>query len=435
MSLTGLFAFVQNLTLAQVLAYFWPFFLLDMLRYVIIESLLIFKFLFNRKRRERERAYARHQLFAERPIVSIIVPGKNEGKHIPALANSLSNQTYNNFELIIVDDGSDDNTAMICRQLLKQGKIDRFFRNEVRGGKASGANTALRFSQGKYIIHIDADSHLAEDAIEQILLPFYLDERVGAVGGDVRVANEDDSFATRLQTIEYIKTISAGRVAASELGILRIISGAHGAFRKDVLAQVYGWDVGPGLDGDITLKIRKLGYRVVHAVHAVCYTNVPLKFANLRRQRYRWDRSLVRFRLRKHLNMLAPAANFRSSSFFSIIENIVFNVFFDFKWIIYVIYMLYTAPHYLGYVFIINYFLYFIANIIQFVVARALISPSYRAIDGLTPFFLPLMPFYTGLYLRAVRTYAYLMEFLHKTSYDDPWNPWKVSRIAKKEKL
>ena len=431
----GLVDFVFSLTIAQIFGYFWPFFMLDMLRYVILETVLVLIYVLKKNREDPKRRQARHQLFFEKPLVSILVPGKNEGHHIPKLIKSLDQQTYKSVELIVVDDGSDDDTPIICRQLLREGKIDKFIRNEVRGGKASAANTALRNSRGKYIVHIDADSYLDKDALEKILLPFYLNANVGAVGGDVRVANSEDSFCSRLQSIEYYKTISAGRTTSSELNILRIISGAHGAFRRDLLERVEGWDVGPGLDGDITLKIRKLGFDIVHQVDAVCYTNVPTSFRKLAKQRYRWDKSLVRFRLRKHLDVLKPQANFRGSNFASVLENIIFNVFFDIKWFVYFVVMLLTQPNYLGYIFVINYVLYFLANCIQYVVMRVLVSDNFKQPDMLLPFFLPLMPLYTGVFLRIVRTYAYIMEFFHKTSYDDAWNPWKVSKVAKRENL
>jgi cellulose synthase/poly-beta-1,6-N-acetylglucosamine synthase-like glycosyltransferase len=431
----GLYYFITGLTWQSAIAYFWPFFLLDMMRYLIIEAVVVVRYRIYKRQQRSTYRVARRQLFTQRPLVSVIVPGKNEGKHIAKLIATLAQQTYLHYELIVVDDGSDDATAHLCRRLQAQGKIDTFIRNEVRGGKASGANTALQHCRGEFVVHLDADSHLAHDALEHILLPFLVDAKVGAVGGDVRVANADATIPTRLQAIEYMKTISSSRVVSTQLNILRIISGAHGAFRRDVLAQVNGWDVGPGLDGDLTLKIRKLGYRVVHEVDAVCYTNVPLSLNRLARQRYRWDRSLVRFRLRKHVDILKPQANFRGSNFISVIENILFNVIFDVKWFVYIGYLFVTSPQYLGYIFVINYVLYLLANILQYLIARLVMSDSWRTLDAQLPLFLPLMPLYTGLYLRFVRTYAYLMEALHRTSYDDPWNPWKVSKIAKAKKL
>jgi len=435
MWIESIIEFVQGLSTGQILAYFWPFFLLDMTRYMLLDFIVIVFYMPKKYFKRREYALARKQLYKERPLVSVIVPGKNEGKHIPRLAESFNSQTYKNIELIIVDDGSDDDTATICRELERQGKIDCFIRNEVRGGKASAANTALKYSSGKYIVHIDADSHLAYDAIETILIPFFQDATIGAVGGDVRVANADKTFATRLQSIEYIKSISTGRTVSSELGILRIIAGAHGAFRRDVLDRLYGWDIGPGLDGDITLKIRKLGYKVVHEPMAICYTNVPVTFRRLSKQRFRWDRSMIRFRVRKHRDILLPSAEFSFSNFVASFENIFFNLVLDFKWWIYFVQIVIWNPEVLEYIFVINYVLYFLANVVEYSLACILLHNSLRRRDYLHYLFLPLIPLYTGLYLRIVRTYAYIMELLHGASYNDKWNPWKVSRVAKREKL
>ena len=427
--------FIESLTFWDVVAYFWPFFFIDMLRYLAADIIILIYYLPKSYFAREDRLDARRKLFTERPLISVIVPGKNEGKYIPKLVESLKLQTYNHYELVIVDDGSDDNTAEICRRMEQDGHIDCFVRNEVRGGKASAANTALRYSKGKYILHIDADSHLADDTIETIILPFIMDEQIGAVGGDVRVANGRDNITTSLQSIEYLKSITTGRTIASSLGILRIISGAHGAFRRDVLQRIQGWDVGPGLDGDITLKIRKLGLKVVHEPRAVCYTNVPVSMIKLAKQRYRWDRSLIRFRVRKHQDVLKRSKSFNVANFFASSENIFFNLILNFKWWIYLLQMVIFNLEWIGYIFFINYILYTSANILQFLVATVLVGESFDRRHYLLYLFLPLMPLYYGIYLRIVRTYAYIMEFFHKVSYWDSWNPWKVSKIAKREKL
>lgn len=301
MYLERLLEFVASLGPRELFFYFWPFFLVDLVRYTLLDLLILGAYMPGHHVRQRRLQEARSRLFRERPLVSVIAPGKNEGRHIPALTDSLDRQTYRHLEIIIVDDGSDDETPAICRQLERRGRIRRFIRNDVRGGKASAANTALRYCRGRFVVHLDADSNLRYDSIERILIPFYLHHDVGAVGGDIRVDNVTDSMATRMQGVEYIKAITTGRTVSSMLGILRIVAGAYGAFRRDVLERLGGWDVGPGLDGDITLKIRKLGLRIVHEPEAVCYTNVPDSFRKLARQRFRWDRSMVRFRMRKHV--------------------------------------------------------------------------------------------------------------------------------------
>ncbi|MGR8921055.1 MAG: glycosyltransferase family 2 protein [Gammaproteobacteria bacterium] len=427
--------FLSSLEGWEIVYYFWPFFVFDFTRYVLLDVTLIPRYIWLRWRKDREWREARRRLFEERPLVSVIAPGKNEGKHIPRLAASLKRQTYRNIEIVIVDDGSDDDTPEICRRLLRDGVITRFIRNDVRGGKASAANTALRYSTGKYIVHLDADSHLSIDAVEQILLPFYMDPAVGGVGGDIRVHNVERSFATQLQTIEYMKSLSTGRTISSQLGILRIIAGAFGGFRRDVLERLGGWDVGPGLDGDLTVKLRKLGYRVVHQPRAACYTNVPDSFRKLAKQRYRWDRSMVRFRLRKHRDILLPSAGFNVLNFLSSAENIFFNLVLNVKWWIYIAQMIMCHPDTLGVVLVINYGLYTLTNTAEFLLALMLLGHTARRLDYKMALYVPLMPAYTGFFLRLVRTFAYLMEILHRASYTDRWNPWKVSRIARRENL
>lgn len=427
--------FLSQLEGWDFLAFFWPFFLFDFTRYVLLDVILIPRYLWKRHRDTKVHRLARRTLFQESPLVSVIAPGKNEGKHIPKLTESLSRQTYKHIEIIIVDDGSNDETPHICRRLLRAGRIDRFIRNEIRGGKASAANTALNYVKGKFVVHLDADSHLADDAIEQILLPFYLDSQVAAVGGDIRVANNLLSFSTRMQTIEYLKSLTTGRTVSSELSILRIIAGAFGGFRTDILRRLGGWDVGPGLDGDITVKIRKLGYRVVHRPEAACYTNVPDSFRKLAKQRYRWDRSMVRFRMRKHVDILLPTAGFRLNNFVASAENIFFNFVLDIKWWIYIIQLSIFFPRQLAVVMVINYGLYMLASMIEFAIALILVGKQRRPVEVAMAWYLPLTPLYTGIYLRTIRTFAYIMELFHKASYSDRWNPWKVSSIAKRDKL
>jgi cellulose synthase/poly-beta-1,6-N-acetylglucosamine synthase-like glycosyltransferase len=239
-----------------------------------------------------------------------------------------------------------------------------------------------------------------------------------------------------LQGIEYAKSIGVGRRVAAFFGILRIISGAFGAFRKDILDRIGGWDVGPGLDGDITFKHRKLGYKIAYEPDAVCLTHSPATFKKLAKQRYRWDRSLIRFRLRKHRNLLFPDANFTFRNFFSTMDNILYNLILNINWWIYYIYLFSEHYHLLGYLLPMNYFLYVISNLIQFSVYLAVTrNKEMRKRQFRLFLYMPLMPLYTGGFLRIVRTWAYIMEFFFKKSYEDSWNPWKVSKAAKEKGL
>lgn len=431
--LEGFFSYIQTMTLYGFLVTYWYFLAIEFTRYVIFDFMIIFDVYVSLEADQWDREEARKQLFKELPLVSVIAPGKNEGKHIPALSASLKRQSYKNLEIIIVDDGSDDNTAEICRKLLDENKIDIFISNPDRGGKASAANVAFHYTKGKYIVHLDADSHIDDNSIENLLLSFYIDPNCGAVAGDVRINNSTESIATTMQAIEYLKTISLSRLVSSRLNILRIISGAYGAFRRDILEELGGWDVGPGLDGDITVKIRKMGYKVVFDHYAICYTNSPNTFMKIAKQRFRWDRSLVRFRLRKHKDVYKSHANFDIFNFIALADGVLYNFVFNLMWWLYVIQVLYVSPASLGYILMFNYLLFVGSNILQYAAIFFLVGDTMRKKDYQIAWFLPLMPIYSGIFLRVIRTYAQLMELIFKISYYDPWNPWKVSKQVKEK--
>ncbi|WP_299551219.1 glycosyltransferase [Seonamhaeicola sp.] len=412
---------------------FWYFVIFEFTRYIIIDYVIALIFKLTQKSRNKKLEEAKRKLFTENPFVSVIIPGKNEGKHLYKLTRSLAEQTFKNFELIIVDDGSDDDTPIIGKNLERLGLIDMFIRNEMRGGKASAANLALRYSKGKYIVHLDADCSFDCDAIEQVLIPFYLDDKIGAVGGNVKVRNYRESLCAKLQAIEYLKTVSVGRIVTSYLGIYKIISGAFGAFRKDVIDSIGGWDIGPGLDGDITVKIRKSGYKIYFQPKAICLTNAPSKFKVLTKQRLRWDKSIIRFRVRKHKDVYFPTANFNWLNFFSLTENVFYNVVLDILWWIYIIDIIVNYTSQLQFVIPMNFTLYFVMSYVQ-MLSIYVFSERRREELYLWPY-VSLMSIYTGTYLRIVRTAAYYKEFFFKRSFEDPWNPYKSSIQAKRAGL
>ncbi len=426
---TDFFLFWKTVGFEKFVRFFWFFFIFEFPRYVIVDYIVLLIYELKQTFLKPKVKRARELLFKENPLVSIIVPGKDEGEHLYYLAKSLNEQTYKNIEIIIIDDGSEDNTKIIAKKLLKEGKIHKYLRNEVRGGKASAANFGFYSANGKFIVHIDADSSFDRDAIENILIPFYIDKNIGAVAGNVKVRNADQGVLTSLQAIEYLKTISIGRRIVSSLGILRMVSGALGAFRRDLLERIGGWDIGPGLDGDITVKIRKLGYKVVFTHNSICFTSVPETLKAFIRQRIRWSRSLIRFRVRKHKDIYFPNENFSITNFISFFENIIYSIVFNFKWLIYLGDIIINFPTLAKYIIPANYLLYLFSNIFQFML---IILTSERKREEIKlAIYLPLMPLYVGILMRAIRTYAYIVEFFFKSSYKDRWNPQKVSKKAK----
>lgn len=413
----------------KVFYIFWYFFLLEAPRFLVMDMVVLFLFYRNRRKNAKVYEEARQKLFFENPLISILVPGKNEGQHIYKLVDSINKQTYSNIEIIIVDDGSDDDTQVICRSLYNNGFIDVFLRNDVRGGKASAANLALRYAKGKFIVHLDADTSFDSEAIERIIIPFYVDSTVGAVGGNVKVRNQDYAIVTSLQAVEYLQTISVGRIVTAYLGIYKIVSGAFGAFRADIIERIGGWDIGPGLDGDITVKVRKLGYTIAFEPSAVGLTSVPNTFNKLSIQRLRWNKSLIRFRLRKHSDLFKPQASFDFSNFFAFFENIFFNVVLDLIWVFYIITIIVDNIDHLAFIIPLKIMIYGTASLIQFLIVLAL-SDRWRTEFRLI-IYIPLMMIYNGYYMRIIRTMAYIKEIFFYSSYKDPWNPAKSSIKAK----
>lgn len=424
------FNYIVTVGPSKLIRVFWFFVFFEFLRFFLFELTTLIIWAIGKKSRKLRYNVARQKLFIDRPLVSIIVPGKNEGQHIYNLVMSMKEQSYTNFEFIVIDDGSDDDTERICKSLQKNGFIDLFLRNDVRGGKASAANLGFRYSRGKIVVHLDADCSYDNDALEKIIIPFYLDENIGAVGGNILVRNYKDSLCATLQAIEYADIISVGRITTSYLGIYRVVSGAFGAFKKEALERVGGWDIGPGLDGDITVKLRKLDYKIAFEPEAICQTNVPDTFKKLIKQRLRWDKSIIRFRVRKHKDVFYPNSTFKFSNFISSTENITYNLVLNFKWWIYVLDMMMNYPSILAFIIPFNILLYTTTNFLKFIIFSLFRTRKNERVSYFL-IYLPCMVFYFGLYLRIVRTIAYMDEIFFKRSYEDPWNPVKSSQHAK----
>lgn len=425
--------FICGLDVGNVINVYWFLFFIEFPRYYLLEyGVLFYRFLFQNKIYRRHQV-ARWLLFHDDPLVTILIPGKNEGKNIYKMVTTLAEQTYRHYEIIVVDDGSDDNTPLICTDLEKAGYIDRYLRCEVRGGKASAANFGASMANGKYIIHVDADSSLDRDALEKILIPFYEDRRVKAVGGCVLVRNYTQSLASTLQAYEYRKRIQVGRLCTATLGIYHIISGAFGAFDAKTLKDIGYWDIGPGLDGDITQKIRKAGHKVAFAYDAICLTHVPTQWYKLYHQRIRWSRSLVRFRLRKHLDILLPNRNWNILNWLSNMENVFYDCILNFVWVFYAINLAFTFNRHFLEIIVLGYLIRVALGYIGWILVYIVSERRKKMLYYLK--YIPLMSPYTGYFMRLVRVAAQLQEFFFFRSYSDSWNPYKTSRSAELERM
>ena len=425
--------FSANFAWNKLVATFWFLLFIEFPRYYLLDIITSIHYGITFRGRHNRRMRARYRLYLEKPLVTILVPGKNEGEHIYKLVRTLREQTYDNYEIIIIDDGSDDATPGICQDLQRNGYIDKFFRMTERGGKASAANYGVSHASGKYIVHLDADCSLDRDAIEKILLPFYYNRKIKAVGGCVKVRNADASLCASMQALEYLSSIQVGRMVTSKLGLYHIISGAFGAFDAETLREVGGWDIGPGLDGDITQKFRKAGYKVCFAEDAICMTNVPETWYALFRQRKRWSRSLVRFRIRKHKDILWSNRNFSFLNMLSNVENILFDCVFNYIWMFYMITLIFANTDRLMEILIVGWLIRVLFSIMAFIVIQC-VSERAREERKLAAYLL-LHTFYMGYFMRLVRLIGHTEELFFYTSYKDSWNPEKTSTVARMEGL
>ncbi len=379
---------------------------------------------FNRRRKIQVEHF-QQRLLEKPPLVSVIIPAHNEAESILATLNSLLRQTYPNLELIVVDDGSSDNTRGVCRPLSKAGKI-KYLRNELRGGKSSAINLGLYHSRGDYILTIDADTVFDREAVLNILLGF-ADPRVGAVSGNIRVSNARQNLLTRLQAAYYLIIVSTERMTIARLDMLMIVSGAFGIYRRELVEATGGWDAGPGEDVDLTLKGRKWGARVAFSPQAVCWTKVPATISAFVKQQLRWERSLVFYYLRKHNSFLNPfKPGFRPRSFLGAIDILFWQVIMAYSFIFYLGWLLIYYPDLAGFILLTSYLFYLAVNSGQFLVAW--LFSDYKKQDLSLFLYLPLYGLFSAYFLRFVRAWAYTQEICWRRSQRDPHVPPKVRK-------
>jgi poly-beta-1,6-N-acetyl-D-glucosamine synthase len=285
----------------------------------------------------------------EAPSMSILAPAYNEASTIIENVRSLLSLHYHNLEVIIINDGSKDSSLEKLIEAYDLYKID-FFVNEqiktkpvkaiyksrnpvyrklivvdkVNGGKADALNVGVNVAKNDYYVCIDVDCVLEQDAILKLAKPFLetSSHRVIAAGGVVRIANsckiEDGhlvkvnlpkKFLPRVQTLEYIRAFLLSRMAWTRLNGLLLISGAFGAFDRDIVIKCGGYNPNTvGEDMELVVRMRRYmeeldePYRVSFIPDPLCWTEAPSTYRILGRQRNRWTRGTIET-LRTHRKM------------------------------------------------------------------------------------------------------------------------------------
>jgi len=231
------------------------------------------------------------------PFVSIVIPAHKEGDTIARTLQALLAVDYPAYEVIVVNDGSPDDTADVVRRFLDTG-IVRLLDKTVNEGKAMGLNDALPLCRGEIVVVLDADI-VVTPGVLKALVPHFESPRVGAVTGNPRVANRG-SLLRNLQTLEFASIVSVQRRAQRIWGRVLTVSGAIAAFRKTALVDVglFSSDMATE-DIDMTWKLQRQHWDVRYEASAVVWMEVPPTLRELWKQRRRWARGLAQV-LAKH---------------------------------------------------------------------------------------------------------------------------------------
>lgn len=290
--------------------------------------------------------YALIPLFKEKPKsleevksveekgLTVLVPAYNEELVVEKCVSSLVNVNYENYEIIIINDGSTDKTFDVLQEVLDLGIDQRNSANKLRynnvkefyhsnkykniyvidkynGGKADSLNAGIDYSQHDIVITLDADSVLEKNSLKYICHGFK-EKSVIAVGGIVHIiqgfVKDGEVYKPSIhkvkplvkhQIMQYLTGFCLNKYTHSCLNAITVIAGAFGAFRKEVLFSVGGFRKTVGEDMDITLKFQKYitqnnkGERMLFIPEAMCYTQCPGDLKNLLNQRFRWQRAFV----------------------------------------------------------------------------------------------------------------------------------------------
>ncbi len=278
------------------------------------------------------------------PPISIIAPAYNEEANIISSVQSLLNLKYPSYEVVVVNDGSKDNTlAKLIEHFNLKRKNPSFAQplgtkevrgvytckaipnlvvvNKANGGKADALNVGINVSKNPYICGIDADSVLEQSALLRLISVTLDNSKIPiALGGNIIPANGciidhghivdkalPKETLTKLQALEYLRAFTSGRIGWSSINSLLIISGAFGLFRKKDIISVGGYITSSGelkkdsVGEDMELVVRltnqkikdKENYLVSYIYHANCYTELPGDMKTLLKQRNRWHRGLI----------------------------------------------------------------------------------------------------------------------------------------------
>ena len=283
---------LESYVLLAISVYLLFFLVLLILRYAL---LILYSFMDHleslyKKREAPTRLYVEESSL---PMISLVVPAYNEGRVIQAAIRSLLLLDYPNFEILVIDDGSTDDTyekaIAVARE---QQSISVRVITKRNAGKAEALNTGMTAARGEFILNMDGDSKLSSNTLRACIRHFE-NPRIGAVAGNVKVINRENIW-TKIQALEYVEGLAMARKAQSFMRAVNIIPGPLGMFRKSVLQQVGGYDHDTfAEDCDLTLKLLMRGWHIAYEPTAIAWVETPSGLLDLLKQRYRWTRGIL----------------------------------------------------------------------------------------------------------------------------------------------
>jgi len=291
----------------------------------------------------RKNSFTDYRMLAsatDAPSITVLAPAHNEGLTIIENVRSLLSLNYINIEVIVINDGSTDDSLEKLIKAYDLYKTDYFINEQiptqavlgvyksrnlvyrklivvdkVKGGKADALNVGINISHHDYLVTIDVDCVLEQDAILKLAKPFLeqADKRVIAAGGVLRIANSceveggrlvkiylPEQFLPRIQTLEYIRAFLLSRMAWTRLNGLLLISGAFGSFDKEIVIKCGGYNNKTvGEDMELLVRMRrymeeqKEPYKVSFIPDPLCWTEAPATYKTLGIQRNRWTRGTI----------------------------------------------------------------------------------------------------------------------------------------------
>lgn len=244
------------------------------------------------------------------PTFSIIVPVKDEGRVVKRLLEALERLDYpkDKKEVIIVEDGSGDNTLGICRQYLRE-HVDvamKIVTKSPSNGKPSALNCGMKQATGEIIAVFDADNVPASDALLNVYR-YFEDPDVAAVQGRTAPINAGENMLTRFAAYEDLVWYEVYMRGKDSLDLFVHLRGSCQFIRRSVLEELRGFDEHAlSEDMELSARIAEKGYRIRYASDAVSYQESPSNLIQLFRQRTRWYRGTMEVALRYGRLMVKP---------------------------------------------------------------------------------------------------------------------------------